>query len=520
MKLLKELKEKEYFVFIDGSHLISNQTSGWGCLIYENNLKNFFVDEKDAVQTIKAVVEKIQEQEPIDKLYGEVPAIYLKDFEHFAMYQALQYMKNNKMNRFVVFSDLMQLESVFYHKNENELTAKNHVDMNLVFQRLLKESHPEIDKNQLRNFNEMEFNVFHIDRKTNSVADKLSKQYLIDYYLQARGSIDDIKIYKNKINYFHFHDFKDGLNSTMLKGSTKKVLNALEKEHLFFDLIPASDMKLDDLENLQEYIQKDNSLIDSSWKNLIKNEKYYLLISYQKEVKEFIELNYSNPFGHILAIGKKKIKEHKDFVFCIPEKEQSLFQFLIEQQNYLEETLDKQDLRNNFQTFVEKVNELFIFHQNLNLSRLNHFKKYKQDIEKSNFDSESPMNRYLFLLDKSRHSKKHIHILVGWTLFEIYNQKKVKITKEDKDIVIQSFDKHYDILKEYFNIKDDLKLEQEKKSIKKEYSQSVIQNYEDENDFKQQEVLFLKNILYNIFEEIGLDKNILEGKKKKTYLRI
>ncbi len=518
MELIQKFKKSDYFVFIDGSHLLSNKTSGWGVLIYKNNLEDWNSFKDDEIETIKSCVQHVQKQNPLQALYGEVPEIYLKDFEHYAMFQALSYMKKNQLNQFVIFSDLMQLETVFYHQEENQMISKKEVNMTDVFKRLLKNDDSSISHEDILNFQDLNFNVIHIDRRVNSLADKLSKQYLIDYYLSARGNIEDIKMYKNKINYFHFHDFKDGLNSTMLKGSMKKVLNALEKEHIFFDFIPANMLNSGDLYDLNPYKKEKNNHFDYHWKILKKDEPYYLLISTEKNILEFIKMNEQNPLGHFMSIWNEYIEKHKKFVFCFNPDDIVLFNFFIEHQNYLEnKDLSHVILREKFQKKVQSCEEIFIFHQNTKLSRIKDFKNKEIDTEKANFDEESPINRYLFLLDKSRHSKKHINILIGWSLIEIYHQHKVKIDEKKKEKVVESFHKHYELLKKHFEIKENNHVQSIHQSLKKEYEKSVVNDY---LGMHSGEVSFLKKTLYNIFDEIGLDKNFLEGKKRKSYTRI
>lgn len=226
--------------YCDGSYHVKSDLGGWSYLIYDNN-------------------------KLINQDFGEIPKEYRKQYEEYAFYKLIKYLKDKEYSDVLIYSDSLDLIRKFERNKINEIIK-------------IYDSEISID-----NINII---MKWLPSKENKNADKLSRKFLETIYKK------EIEIFKNaysknhingnikneKIEFFMADKVKSVVTS-MIKYIEKKFINYHKFDSLIIELYEEKSIY-----NLRISTYKNNEFT-------IIDESLLEMNSYQEKLIESLKAN-------------------------------------------------------------------------------------------------------------------------------------------------------------------------------------------------------------------------------------
>lgn len=348
----------KYTAYIDGSHHDKSQTSGWGFAIFKN--------------------EKL-----IHEFFGSVPDQWKLSFEYYAFAKLVQFCLENKLNNILMKTDLLGMEKQYKGSTEIVKEAQKYIptipdgNINLVAQ--------------------------YISRKENAVADKLSRLYLMNLYQKERDKFLKVhgELGSKKVNFLHMPELLHS-SKTMLKSAESKVLHAVKRHHLIFDLMKESEgytlrimwNKTKDVFDILESVALGEDF---------KAPLMEVLYSYSKKEKKIMLALSDKDFFHQLAsIKENKLNFH---------------------------------LKEMYKNTVNNLDELFLHNTNI-------YPVYKKKPKKRNMTFTNPVQIQSpelkpLVMEKAKSQNKFFKIVMGWDIKEFTEKNKRKPSDEERSDLAQ-----------------------------------------------------------------------------------
>lgn len=335
--------------YIDGSHQYHSKTSGWSFIV-QNDLG------------FK------------DKFFGEIVPPWLYEFEQYAFAKLIEYCVKHNIAEINVKTDYFQLL-------KDCANIENAVDF---CQKYLPTSL----------LGHVKANLAHIPRSQNKEADRLSRRYLIDAFLQEKKEFEK-ELANNRVNGNYKHPHINFIHSNKLlycsKSSTKnterKVMYAVKSESLIIEIIAQ-----------EENIHKLNVMT-------FKNKIYTYLETF------IIKGNYRDALLEKL----QEYKSYKNILLSLSKDKHSFFEqitgFTINEQS--------EEFNQRFYSILDELDCLFVYERSLTGPAIRVKNKVKNKIKLLSMDEKKTI-----YLSMAGQSKKALSVLIGWRITEFKKSHK------------------------------------------------------------------------------------------------
>lgn len=343
----------KHTAYIDGSHHEKSKTSGWGFAIFS-------------------------EDRLIHECFGSVPEPWILDFEYYAFAKLVQFCLENNIDDILMKTDLLGME-----KQYTGFTSSRIVE--------------EAQKYALiPSGNSINLKVEYISRKKNTLADKLSRVYLMTLYLQER---DDFLSQhgdhgSKKVNFLHIPELLYS-SRNMLKSTGNRVLHAVKKQHLVFELFD-------------------------------KNNTLRILWNKTKEHQKVLETICLGENSESLLFEKMYEYSHENKKILLIVENKSLFDKL----TGIKENKLSPELNDKFQKVLDNVQEVFLHHCELYPAK-KRVRHRDLTFKKGNLEG---VELKPLILEKAKSQQKFFKIVMSWDVksFTLNNNRKPTVQERNE----------------------------------------------------------------------------------------
>lgn len=346
----------KYTAYIDGSHHTKSKTSGWGFAI-------------------------LSDDKLIHESYGSVPAPWILAFEYYAFAKLVQFCIENKINDVLMRTDLLGMEKQYTGHSALQIVEE-------------AQKYVLIPAEQTLNLK-----VEYISRKKNTLADKLSRVYLMTLYQQERDKFLDNhgQPGSTKVNFLHVAELLHS-SRTMLKSTQSRVLHAVKKNHLIFELFAKT--------------------------NILR-----ILWNRKKGHQEILETISLNDNAENVLLDKMYEYSHQNKNLLLMLEDRSLY----DQLTGIKENKLSHELNTKFQTVLDNVKEVFLHHCELYPVKK---KNRKRDSTFRKGDLESPALKPL-ILEKAKTQDKFFKIVMSWDVQNFTTTNSRRPTVQERNTLAQ-----------------------------------------------------------------------------------
>lgn len=346
----------KYTAYIDGSHHTKSKTSGWGFAI-------------------------LIEDKLIHESYGSVPEPWILAFEYYAFAKLVQFCLENKIDDILMKTDLLGMEKQYTGYSSSEIVEE-------------AQKYVLIPAGKTLNLK-----VEYISRKKNTLADKLSRVYLMTLYQQERDKFLDNhgQPGSTKINFLHMPELLHS-SRTMLKSTESRVLHAVKKHHLIFELFDKTN------------------ILRILWNRTKGSQQILETLSLENNVVEVL-FDKMYEYSH----------QNKKLLLMIEDK------VLFDQLTGIKENKLSPALKAKFQTILDNVKEVFLHHCELYPVKK---KNRKRDSTFKKGNLESPILKPL-ILEKAKTQDKFFKIVMSWDVQDFTTTHNRRPTVQERSNLAQ-----------------------------------------------------------------------------------